>query len=158
MQIEDVFTDKDIVRQFLLHPILIDLSATPDDELATHGYIAPAEIALKHATQKPTEDTLIKLTSVIDECRQSLIASEPKFDESMLNVLSFLIGSWGLHINDMIQIIADHLEYYRSDVMGLAQALEVRLRDQWRHDDIKEGVQQGVKQGVKQGVVASHDK
>ena len=127
MNIYDLFKEPEVASQYLLNPILIDLTQQTDKDLRKHGSIASGEIALKHVfDQRITEGTIDHFIRAIAENEAA------KGDGDITKVVvEYCIDAWKYQDSVLLDKIAKSIPTLRGDIMTIAQ----RLRE--------EGIEQG---------------
>ena len=136
LDIYDLFDDKDLAKQHLLQPLLVDLKQLPESELAKHGAIFPMEALYKLAFEEGlnNDDYDLFLKAIVQQKDNEYVVQYLKV------LLKYAANALDCNYDNFAKRFIETLPELEDTMSTMAQQLEER------------GVEKGLKQGVQQGM------
>lgn len=115
MKFVDLFEDlTDEQKQYILNPVLIDLSVLSDEILLTHGDMAPVDTLMKHSYDECTHNLLIQLLKTI---KKSTVQMQE-------NCVKYIESNYDYEPEEFFELIKEQLN--EVDIMTIQQRIEER--------------------------------
>ncbi len=135
LKLRDLFAEPKLAMRYLSRPILVDLPATSDEELAAHQNIGPAELIMKYIRQKDFGKRLRFLVSGIHTVD----------DKSRRTVLEYLVKVAEISESELIAAAEGCLlKQDKELLMTVAEQLIARGMQQGIHQGMQQGMQEGI--------------
>ena len=141
----DSFVDKALAKQYLLKPILVDLGQHSDEEISTHGLIAPAEVSFKYFYHKRLPDRQISL--LIQLIRDNFSSDE--VSDILKIVIEYNFARWE---DDAHRLEAKLVSELPAKEQRKMKTVLEQLMDRGRQQGRQQGMQQGMQKGMAEGL------